>query len=94
MSKNNTLRKSDKKFIRLEKSRIRRQFFDAKKQQELIDELYKRFIKSNSAVTNNAKIQANQAEENQMKEKAESKNTKEIKVKRIKTIKAKVKNSK
>jgi len=32
---------SIKRFIRREKSRIRRQFFDMKKQQELIEELYK-----------------------------------------------------
>ena len=44
MSKNNTIRKSDKKFIRLEKARIRAQFFDVKKQEEMINELYKRFI--------------------------------------------------
>ena len=47
MSKNNTIRKSDKKFIRKEKARIRREFSDLKKQQEMIDALYKRFIKSN-----------------------------------------------
>jgi len=45
MSKNNLLKKSDKKFIRLEKSRIRKQFYDSKKQEELINELYKRFLK-------------------------------------------------
>ena len=45
MSQNNTIRKSDKKFIRLEKARIRRQFLDIKKQEELIDNLYKKFIK-------------------------------------------------
>lgn len=43
MSKNNLIRKSDKKFIRHEKARIRRQFFDGAKQQEMIDALYKRF---------------------------------------------------
>lgn len=45
MSKNNAIRKSDKKFIRTEKSRIRRQFSDSKKQEELINELYKKFVK-------------------------------------------------
>jgi len=45
MSKNDTIRKSDKKFIRTEKARIRRQFSDSKKQEEMIAELYKRFIK-------------------------------------------------
>jgi len=44
MSKNNTIRKSDKKFIRTEKARIRRQFSDLKKQKELISQLYVRFL--------------------------------------------------
>lgn len=44
MSKNNTIRKSDKKFIRREKARIRAQFFDFKKQEEKINELYSRFL--------------------------------------------------
>ncbi len=44
MSQNNTIRKSDKKFIRTEKARIRRQFLDSKKQQEMIDNLYKKFL--------------------------------------------------
>ncbi len=43
MSQNDTIRKSDKKFIRKEKARIRRQFSDSKKQEEMINELYKRF---------------------------------------------------
>jgi len=38
------LPKSTRKFIRLEKSRIRERFFDHKKQEEMIDELYKRFL--------------------------------------------------
>lgn len=44
MSKNNTIRKSDKKFIRLEKARIRDRFSDLVKQEEAITELYKRFL--------------------------------------------------
>ncbi|OGZ72473.1 MAG: hypothetical protein A2908_02820 [Candidatus Staskawiczbacteria bacterium RIFCSPLOWO2_01_FULL_38_12b] len=43
MSQNNTIKKSDKKFIRTEKARIRRQFLDVKKQEELIDKLYEKF---------------------------------------------------
>ena len=35
--------KSIKKFIRKEKSRIRKQVLDFKKQKELIDELYKKY---------------------------------------------------
>ena len=34
--------KSDKKFIRLEKAKIRKKFWDVKKQKEMIDEMYKR----------------------------------------------------
>ena len=43
------LTKSTRKFIRLEKARIRRQFFDVKKQEELISELYKRFLAPTTA---------------------------------------------
>jgi len=41
----NTLKKSDKKFVRLEKARIRSRFLDFKKQEEMITELYQRFLK-------------------------------------------------
>lgn len=34
--------KSVKKFIRTQKALIRRQFFDTKKQQEMISEIYKK----------------------------------------------------
>lgn len=44
MSKNNQIKKSDKKFIRREKARIRAKFYDAKKQEELISALYQRFL--------------------------------------------------
>lgn len=38
------LPKSVRKFIRLEKARIRSQFLDVKKQEELIAELYKKYF--------------------------------------------------
>jgi len=38
------LKKSDRKFIRTEKARIRRQFSDSKKQEELINDLYKKMV--------------------------------------------------
>lgn len=40
------LSKSIRKFIRQEKARIRRQFLDFKKQEEIIKQLYDRFIKT------------------------------------------------
>lgn len=43
MSKNNSIKKSDKKFIRREKARIRAAVLDFKKQEEMIDALYKKF---------------------------------------------------
>lgn len=39
------LTKSERRFIRSEKARIRSQFLDVKKQEELITELYKKFLK-------------------------------------------------
>lgn len=39
-----TLKHSDRKFIRTEKARIRRRFFDTVKQKEMISELYKRLL--------------------------------------------------
>jgi len=39
--------KSVRKFIRREKARIRRQVFDVKKQEELIEELYKKLKNDN-----------------------------------------------
>lgn len=41
------LPKSLRKFIRLEKARIRREVLDLKKQEELINELYQKFLKKN-----------------------------------------------
>jgi len=41
------LPKSVKKYIRREKARIRRQFFEIKEQEELIKKLYQRFFKKN-----------------------------------------------
>jgi len=39
------LPKSIRKFIRLEKARIRRQFLGLKEQEELINDLYQKFFK-------------------------------------------------
>jgi len=45
MDKKEKLSRSIRKFIRKEKSRIYREFFDLEKQKKAIEELYKRFIK-------------------------------------------------
>jgi hypothetical protein len=76
MSKNNLIRKSDKKFIRHEKARIRAAFSDAKKQAEMINELYKRFIKS-----------AGVAKEESLKVIPETKVIKEVKKEKPKAVK-------
>lgn len=55
MSKNNTIKKSDKKYIRTQKSLIRAQFSDAKKQKEMIDALYARLLKKEVAAAPAAK---------------------------------------
>jgi len=46
------LPKSVKKYIRREKARIRRQFFNIKEQEELIEQLYQKFFKSNVSKNN------------------------------------------
>jgi len=43
--KRKRLSKSTRKFIRSEKARIRREILDCKKQEEMIQQLYKRFSK-------------------------------------------------
>lgn len=43
--------KSLKKYIRQEKTRIRRQVFDFKKQKELIGQLYKKFLEEKPKAT-------------------------------------------
>lgn len=45
MFKKKKLNKSVRKFIRQEKARIRRDFLDVKKRQQLLEELYKKFFK-------------------------------------------------
>jgi hypothetical protein len=42
------LSKSIRKFIRREKSRIRREVLDSKGQEKLINELYQRFLRDNT----------------------------------------------
>ncbi len=44
------LKSSDRKYIRTEKSRIRRQFLDVAKQNELISELYKKMVGAKAVV--------------------------------------------
>jgi hypothetical protein len=47
MVKKKRMANSVRKFIRKEKARIRKQFFDFKKQEELISELYKKLKNDN-----------------------------------------------
>jgi len=64
---------STRKFIRSEKARIRRQFFDSKKQQELIAELYNKILGKTPEVVK----EAGAAEViNKAKEKKETKKVK------------------
>jgi hypothetical protein len=71
------LKKSDRKFIRLEKARIRRQFLDVKKQQELISELYKRFLGEKSGVASKTAVAKPQPKKETKKVEAKPKAKKE-----------------
>jgi len=53
-----TLKKSDRKFIAREKGRIRAQFSDVKKQEELISVLYVRFLGKASATDKAVTVEA------------------------------------
>ncbi|KKP31078.1 MAG: hypothetical protein A2360_02430 [Candidatus Staskawiczbacteria bacterium RIFOXYB1_FULL_32_11] len=68
------LNKSDKKFIRLEKARIRRKFWDVKKQKEMIDEMYKRLSGEIKAEVIEKKVKKVKVEQkqNQVKSKAKA----------------------
>jgi len=58
MGKEKKLPKSLRKFIRREKARIRREVLDLKEQEKLISELYQKFLKPKSKITNTATKQS------------------------------------
>ena len=72
MSKNNTITKSDKTFIRREKARIRAQFLDVKKQTELINALYAKIL-AKPHMAAGAKAEAPKEETKKMEVKKEAK---------------------
>ena len=84
------LKDSDRTFIRTEKARIRRQFLDRKKQEELITQLYQRFLGSKEvkSALEAERVQKAAAKPGKKKEKVKvpAKNKKE---KAVKAIKAK-----
>lgn len=51
----NNLTKSQRKFIRTQKADIRSRFLDVKKQEELISEIYKKFVRQPVGVKENKK---------------------------------------
>ena len=77
VSKNNLIKKSDKKFIRREKARIRAQFLDFKKQEEMITELYKRFLGKSEIKEDKAKAEVKDVEVKKAAVKIKPKNKKD-----------------
>ena len=78
---------SDRKHIRTEKARIRRQFLDAKKQAELITELYKKMVPSlreKFEIRNSKSLSDRQAGETSPKPEIKKTETKVAKVKKAK----------
>jgi hypothetical protein len=55
---NRELNKSEKKFIRIKKSEIRKKFWDVRKQEEAITELYKRMLGDPTAKVEESKKSA------------------------------------
>lgn len=74
---------STKKFIRLEKARIRRQFFDFKKQEEMIQEIYNKLSNKQPSQENIKKVKIKKGEKPKKTIKINKKVTK------IKTVKRK-----
>ncbi len=90
MSQNNLIKKSDKKFIRREKARIRSLFLDVVKQEEMISELYSKFLPrpnlNNELVANNDESIKSQipSTKSQINPKSKTKKSKS-KIKKVKT---------
>jgi hypothetical protein len=84
-----TLTKSDRKFIRLEKSRIRKRFFEVAKQEEMISQLYKKML-GEAAPVKETKVSG---EMGAAKSAEASKEAKPAKVKKEKTKKVTAKKS-
>ena len=74
------LKSSDRKFIRREKARIRKQFLDFKKQEELITELYKKIL--NQKEVNHTSAQEKKEEPKKVIVKKEKTKIKKAKVKK------------
>lgn len=72
MSKNNAIKKADKKFIRLEKARIRREFLDVAKQEELINKLYERFASKAEKAVDALKAPKTETKKQEAKPKAKT----------------------
>jgi hypothetical protein len=67
---NKKMPKSVRKFIRTEKARIRRQFFDYKKQQEMIDKMYLDILKKPEASVKPAEVKEAKPEKKNTKKPA------------------------
>ena len=80
------LTKSARKFIRSEKARIRAQFLDVRKQEDLITELYKKMLGQEK---NEANVQEEIKETKEIKEmkKVKEEEPKKTKVKKGKAVK-------
>jgi hypothetical protein len=85
------LPKSIRKFLRSQKSLIRKQFLDSDKQKELVEELYKRFTNKNEIKELNTSSPKASADANVLADNSESQENKKAKEP---NLKAKVKNKK
>lgn len=67
------LNKSEKKFIRTKKAEIRKKFWDVKKQEEMIAEMYKKMSGEIKAEVVEKKVKKVKAEQNQNQNKSKAK---------------------
>jgi len=78
------LSNSIRKFIRLQKAKIRREVLDTKKQKEMIDEIYSKFLNKKIGQEENIKKQESEKEEKVKKQPSKKKKSVEAKNKKIK----------
>jgi len=77
----NKLSNSSRKFVRSEKARIRHQFFDVKKQKEMIDNLYKSLLGGEKTELQKTEIKAKAVEKKPAKKSAKTVKSKKAKTK-------------
>ena len=80
---------STRKFVRLEKARIRRDILDPKKQEEMIEEVYNKIFNKQPIQGDTKKVEAKKKEKPNQKSKIQKSKKEKSKIEKTKTNKKK-----